>query len=100
MKMRKVIPIPISNSGNDYCPIVILSYLSKAFERVIHNQIFKYLEDHNLRTSKQSGFRSKTSCVTALVDATEDKRPILIMVWLLVSPFWTTPRFDFREISN
>lgn len=66
--------IPISKSNGEYRPIAILSFLSKIFEKLLFTQINKYLVDKNLLTAKQSGFRSKHSCVTALIDVSENIR--------------------------
>lgn len=71
-KYAKIIPIPKSN--NEYRPIAILPFLSKAFERLIHKQISKYVYGNNLLTKKQSGFRPGHSCITALTDVSEDIR--------------------------
>lgn len=71
-KIAKVIPLPKSRS--EYRPIAILPFLSKVFERLIHNQITHYLDTNNLLTDRQSGFRKKHSCITALVDVAEEIR--------------------------
>lgn len=71
-KNAKIIPIPKSKS--EYRPIAILPFLSKVFERLIHNQITTFLNNNNLLTERQSGFRKKHSCTTALVDVAEDLR--------------------------
>ncbi|XP_075150566.1 uncharacterized protein LOC142224667 [Haematobia irritans] len=73
-KHAKVIPIPKSNANNEYRPISILPYLSKVFERIIHFQITEYLRRNSLLSVHQSGFRSKHSCITALLDVTENIR--------------------------
>ena len=51
---------------NSYRPITILPTLSKILERAVHLQLYNYLEDNNILTSKQFGFRPKLSTVTAL----------------------------------
>lgn len=71
-KKSKIIPIPKTKS--EYRPIAILPFMSKIFERLIHNQISLYVNDHNLLNDKQSGFRKNHSCITALVDVAEDIR--------------------------
>lgn len=71
-KRAKIIPIPKSNS--DYRPIAILPFLSKVFEKIIHNQMTFYLNSNNMITNRQSGFRKKHSCITALADVIEDIR--------------------------
>ncbi|XP_075162960.1 uncharacterized protein LOC142235586 [Haematobia irritans] len=71
-KYAKIIPTP--KTSDEYRPISILPFLSKVFERIIHNQISKYLNEENLLSSRQSGFRPKHSCITALIDVTEEIR--------------------------
>lgn len=71
-KLARIIPIPKQN--NEFRPIAILSYLSKALEVIISNQMSKYLDQHELLSDKQSGFRKKRSCITALLDVVEDLR--------------------------
>lgn len=71
-KNAKIIPVPKSTS--DYRPIAILPFLSKAFERIIHTQITHFLDTNNLLNDRQSGFRKKNGCITALVDVVEDIR--------------------------
>lgn len=71
-KYTKIIPIP--KSTKDFRPIAILPYLSKVLESMMYVQINDYLHKNCLLSDRQSGFRSKRSCVTALLDVTEDLR--------------------------
>lgn len=71
-KKAKVLPIPKAN--NDYRPISILSYLSKAFEIIMQKQIQSYVDEFSLLSGCQSGFRRNRSCITALLDVTETIR--------------------------
>lgn len=71
-KCAKIIPIP--KSSNEFRPIAILPYLSKIFERLMHRQISVFFDRHFLLTERQSGYRKKRSCTTALIDVTEDIR--------------------------
>ena len=71
-KHAKVIPVPKSSS--EYRPISILPFLSKVLERLLHNQINTYLNDHQLLFNKQSGFRTGHSCVSSLISVSEDIR--------------------------
>lgn len=71
-KNAKVLPIP--KSSKEFRPIAILPYLSKVFEKVIYKQILEYLDRKTLITNRQSGFRPKRSCITALIDVSEDIR--------------------------
>ena len=45
--------------------------VAKVFERIIYDQIYKYLTENSLLTRHQSGFRSQHSTVTALLEATD-----------------------------
>lgn len=71
-KLSRVIPIPKSN--NEFRPIAILPFLSKALEKLIGEQINEYLDRMQLISGKQSGFMKGKSCITALVDVVEDIR--------------------------
>jgi len=71
-KRAKVIPIP--KPSGDLRPISILPFLSKVLEKIMHNQITRYLEQNEMLSNHQSGFRNNHSCVTALIDVVEDIR--------------------------
>jgi hypothetical protein len=68
--MWKVAIIP--SGPSDFRPISIVSALSKAFERIFHDQVLKHVNGHNLLSDFQSGFRRGFQ--TALVKVTEDLR--------------------------
>ena len=64
---------PLFKKGNrnlveNYRPVSILSVVSKILEKAIYVQFEKYLNDHNLLYSQQSGFRSMHSTDTCLID--------------------------------
>lgn len=74
LKIAKVVPAfkkgDINNPQN-YRPISILPVLSKVFEKIIKNQLCKYLESHNIISGRQFGFRSgfnTTGAVSELVN--------------------------------
>ena len=46
--------------------------IAKVFERLIFNQLYKYLNDENLLSKCQSGFRPLHSTLYALLDATTE----------------------------
>lgn len=76
-KMSKVIPIPKTNSPktlNDYRPISIVPFLSKAFERIVYNQLNEHIQLNNLLSPLQSGFRTSRSTTTALLSITNEVR--------------------------
>ena len=50
-------------STNNYRPISLLHICGKMFEKIIFNNLYPYLNDNNLITKNQSGFRPATiSC--------------------------------------
>lgn len=71
-KIAKIVPIP--KTDGECRPIALLSFLSKVFEKLIHQQISNFLQQNNLLTDRQSGFRPKRSCLTTLTDVVEDLR--------------------------
>ena len=54
----------------NYRPISIISTVARIFEKLIYNQIYDYLNNHDLLTNFQHGFRPFQSTVTALLDIT------------------------------
>ncbi len=73
-KHAKVIPLFKSRPAmekDNYRPISILPILSKLLERFVHFSFSEYLEEHNLLTIAQSGFRRLHSTVTSLLHVTD-----------------------------
>ena len=48
-----------------------LSVMAMVFERIVYDQLYAYLEEHNIICKYQSGFRAIHSTVTALLEATD-----------------------------
>lgn len=73
-KLAYVIPVHKKGSLNDianYRPISILPNISKAVERILYNQILKFVNDHNLLSKCQYGFRpghSTSGCCLDLLN--------------------------------
>ena len=68
-KHAKVVPLYKSGDRedvNNYRPISLLSSLSKPLERHIFHHISKFTETNKLFHDKQSGFRTRHSCHSAL----------------------------------
>lgn len=63
-KISKVIPVP-KGSSDEFRPISLVPGLSKSCEKLMCDQISKFLEDHKLLSQYQSGFRKNHSCKTA-----------------------------------
>ena len=59
------------DKASNYRPISILPALSKILERVIHNQVYEHLRNHDLLSKAQFGFRkyhSTSTCIMKLLD--------------------------------
>ena len=68
---------PIHKKGdkqliNNYRPVSLMPIWGKIFERLIFNSLFEYLEEHNLLSAHQSGFRANDSCVNQLLSIVHD----------------------------
>lgn len=65
-KISKVIPVP-KGKPNEFRPISLVSSLSKVCERLMSDQITKFIDDSTLLSKFQSGFRKSHSCKTAVL---------------------------------
>ena len=68
-KKVKVTPLHKSGTKDDprnYRPIFVLAVVSKVIERLIHKQLARYFDEHNLLCKSQSGFRRMHSTETAV----------------------------------
>ena len=68
---------PLFKKGNkhhpvNYRPISLTSLVCKAAEHIIHSQIIKHLDAHNLLTECQFGFRAMRSCESQLLLTIDD----------------------------
>ena len=73
--MARVAQIYKSGARDDcpnYRPISLLPGLSRAFEKVVYNQLYDYLDSNGLIFKHQSGFRFLHSVVTSLMAGTND----------------------------
>ena len=73
-KQARVTPIFKSGDKSDvynYRPISVLPVVSKIIERAVHNQLYMYLTERNILNPCQSGFRSKHSTNTTLLDVSD-----------------------------
>ena len=55
---------------NNYRLICVLGTVCRVFERIVYNQLYKYLNEKNLFHGKKSVFRPYHSTASALQDAT------------------------------
>ena len=99
LKIAKVLPVHKKGDNtifSNYRPISILPSVSKVFERVIHNQLYDYFNDHQLFYENQYGFRMKHSTDMAaleLVDrivCTMDSNEIPLTIFLDLSKAFDT----------
>ncbi len=67
LKKPSLAPTLVEN----YRPVSLLPFLSKAIERTVFKQITEFLSQHSLLDSNQSGFKSGHSTETALLSVTE-----------------------------
>ncbi len=68
---------PIVKSGDrrqceNYRPISVLPVVSKAFEKEVFRQVYRYLSESSLLSKFQSGFCPKHSNVTALIQMCDE----------------------------
>ena len=73
-KNARVIPLHKKGDKQDpsnYRPISVLPTLSKILESAVHTQFYGYLTENNLISSKQFGFRLRSSTVTAAAQFTD-----------------------------
>ena len=66
-----IVPIPKGKSFNPRIPtsyrgISLLCTMAKIFSSVLNNRIFKYLEQHELLSDEQNGFRRNRACIDHL----------------------------------
>ena len=69
LKIGKVTPVHKGGDKDDlnnYHPITVLPTIACVFEKIIYQQLYKYMTDKNLLGEKQYGFRSLHSTATAL----------------------------------
>ena len=76
IKIAKCVPIfkgsPLDSSlPINYRPISILTTINKTFERILHNQLSKYLEENNLLPPFQYGYRKHHNTSQAIADYTD-----------------------------
>ena len=77
LKTALISPIHKSGSTNDtnnYRPISVLPVLSKILEKAVKNQLVKYLEENNLLSEKQYGYRKNRSTELAATLFTDNVR--------------------------
>ncbi len=67
-KRAKVTPIYKDGPDDEvenYMPMSVLSVISKLLERILHDQLYTFLQDHSLLSNRQSEFRPNYSTTSA-----------------------------------
>lgn len=99
LKKAKVIPLFKSVNRSDIendRPIAILPAFSKIFEKVITSRLVSFLENKNLLTDSQHGFRAGRNTETAIIQFTKnvyqslEKKHYLIGIFLDLSKAFDT----------
>ena len=101
LKISNCIPVfkgsPLDPScAVNYRPISILTVIDKTFERILHDQLSRYLEDHKLLPDFQYGYRKNHNTSQAILDFTEyineqcSKKQITIAVFMDLSKAFDT----------
>ena len=74
-KRALVMPIYKQKGATDdpgsYRPIALLPVLSKVMEKIVLNQLFTYMNEHDIVTPHQHAFRKRHSTETALLEVTD-----------------------------
>ena len=68
MRVTPIYTADLKVDPTNYRPISVLSVLGKLFEKTTFNQVYTYLNENNLLSKYQSGFRPMHSTLTALID--------------------------------
>jgi len=74
LKIAKIVPIFKSEDKktiSNYRPISVLPAFSKIFERLMYNRLIDFIDQHNILSNNQYGFRNKISTSMALLDLVE-----------------------------
>ena len=74
MKVARIVPLKKPGDPTDmgnYRPISILPIISKVFEKVVHSQLYRYLNHKKILYANQYGFRPKTSTTQAIINHTQ-----------------------------
>ena len=85
--------IPLYKDGkcdeaSNYRPIAVLPIISKIMERIVHDQLYKFIEENNILNKWQSGFRPGYSTETAMTYVTDllltemDSKKLTVVVFL------------------
>ena len=71
LKIAKIIPVFKSDDKklvSNYRPISVLPAFSKILERLMYNRLLHFIDQHNILSNSQFGFRKKISTTMALLE--------------------------------
>ena len=74
LKTSKVIALFKGGSTeelNNYRPISLLPIFDKIIEKIVHQQLYAFLEEHNVFFINQFGFKKRTSTGHSMIEITE-----------------------------
>ena len=74
-KSAKIVPIYKGGARDEvgnYRPVSLLPLPGKLLERIVHNRISGFLEEHNFLSEHQGGFRKGFSTTATIADLTDD----------------------------
>ena len=74
LKQAKVTPVFKADNKSDcgnYRPISVIPAIAKILEKLISDQLIEYLNNNNIISNQQSGFRKSHSTETALMQITD-----------------------------
>lgn len=76
LKWKQAIVVPVHKKGKkddpaNYRPISLTSIVCKIMEKIVRKQLLQHLENNNLLSDDQHGFRSGRSCATQLLEVLE-----------------------------
>ena len=74
---RHALVSPIFKKGDNgkaanYRPVSLTSVVCKTMEHIVASQIMRHLQDHNILTDAQHGFRKRISCESQLIMLVQD----------------------------
>ena len=77
LEWKKANVVPVHKKGDKQClknyrPVSLLPVCGKIFERLIFNEMFRFLIENNLISSNQSGFNPGDSCINQLLSITHE----------------------------
>ena len=79
-KLARVAPVPKgrkSEGVDNFRPVSVLSVVAKVLERIVHRQLYTYLQKHSVLVEAQSGFRPQHTTQDVLVSTVDNWRKAL-----------------------